>query len=209
MESGLDSTRALGTIADTLSSMLAGLNSNVIPEIASRKPASCASLFPEEWPPNDTASAKPEARYATSDLPKFDGTADQFAAAFPDYFHKAAQEAGVDEATLRAGRDWVVNAVRTCAQITPQMAKEASVGDQNGFRSADLQNLGSQYTVCQTGGRWPSNSYRGTRIALQIRTSFGPNGSGWLEGNGFTANIFFVDTGRRHLPYQIVFANIR
>ena len=77
--------------------------------------------------------------------PQFMGTADEFAAALPGFMQRVVMAAGLDPQKYEKESAYVINAARTCAQITPQMA--ASVTSQ-GRPPAHLDKLGEQYKVC-------------------------------------------------------------
>lgn len=134
--------------------------------------------------------------------PKFAGSAGQFATAFPGFLQQAAAAAGFDAKAFEKESAFVVDSIRTCAQITPAMAAQAT-SPMPGHRVV-TRTLGQQYVVCQAGGGTEANAqYPDTRIAMQLDSGGGEN---YKLGKGFTVFVFFVKTGQG--SYPIVSATI-
>lgn len=134
--------------------------------------------------------------------PKFTGTADQFAAALPGFLQKAAAVAGFDANAFAKESAFVIDSVRTCREITPEMATQAT--NPMGHRVV-TRTLGQQYVVCQFGGGTDTNAqYPDTRIELQLETGEGEN---YRQGKGFTTFVFFAKAGQG--TYPIVSATIQ
>jgi hypothetical protein len=94
---------------------------------------------------------------------------------------------------------FVVDSVRTCAQITPPMAAQAVK-----YGLPSLRTLGQQYAVCDNRGSVGMNAkYLDTMIGFQVHAAGGRN---WLEGKGF--NIFVIFTDTKQGSYPIVYAAI-
>lgn len=140
------------------------------------------------------------------------------------------------------GRDYskeisfIIDAVKTCSQITPQMA--ASVFEPNGKKAWSkpdgieaLEKLGPQYEVCKVkNGADISSRVEGASPRRGVALNIEPYGtyklgnglSQWLEGKGFFAQVFFsgmphdgddlIKRGGRLQPsydYTIVYALFR
>ena len=167
-------------------------------QFASRCAADFARLAPAGTP---TAAAPPKplpplARPGTNvspwakammNPPKFTGTADQFAAAFPGFLQQAAEAAGYDPQAFTKESAFVIDSVRTCAQITPAMGAQAT-SPMPGHRVV-TRMLGQQYAICQAGGGSDANAkYPDTRISVQVNSNSGEN---WKLGKGFSILVFF------------------
>lgn len=181
----------------------------IIERIESSKPKSCGALFPEEWPHPlpplvRPGTVLPPAAKAMLNPPKFAGTADQFATAFPGFLRQAAPAAELDAEAFGKESDFVINSIRACAQITPAMAAQTTREDlPGGAWLVNTRALGAQYAICQAGGGTePNAQFPGTRIAIQMLAS----GENWLQGKGFTAFVFF--SRPKVGNYPIIYATI-
>jgi hypothetical protein len=190
-------TRTLGPAA--LSGVINLGTANVIRRIASEKPASCDALARDGWGVPRSIPVPPLFRPGTvlspaaSEMvnpPKFAGTADQVATAFPSLLQQAAAKAGLDAQAFAKESEFVVNSIRTCAQITPAMAEGTRRKDLPPSMSlVNIKNLPAPYAVCVSGGVTdPNAKYPDTRLALQIQV----DPDGWQLGKGFRAFVFFV-----------------
>ena len=184
-------------------------------EFASRCAADFARLVPPPPPPppprpapslfapGSAANLSPRA-LAMRNPPQFAGTADQFAAAFPDFLSKAASSDGLEAKAFDKESAFVVDSVRACAQITPAMAAQGTsrgpLGRGPGI--VDLRALGPRYAACANGGSTePNGQFPDTAISFQVY----PGGGNWLQGKGFTVFAFFHN---KQGPYPIVSATI-
>jgi len=132
---------------------------------------------------------------------EFRGTTEEFLKEFPDFVARAAAAAGLDVNQYQKETALILAAVRTCAQITPQIAN--SVTDQSGQEM--LETIGSgEYEACNSGRRqlirrqpyytsasdkvktWDSQRERGLVFAINVR------GEGWRYGQGFTVEVDFT-----------------
>jgi len=135
--------------------------------------------------------------------PVFNGTAESFAAAFPDFLSRAAEKDSLNPADFDKESALIVEAVRACARITPQMAASTAR-----FGAENLAALGDQYKLCQRGGSsnnvktWDPREERG--IIFQFMPA-GPLAK-WQNGMGFTVSVSFA--GNKALPVPIVSAMI-
>jgi hypothetical protein len=181
-------------------------------QFASRCAADFARLAPAGTPtaaqpkplpslvrPGTTVSAWAKAMMSPA---KFTGTADQFAAAFPGFLQQAAAAAGYDPQAFAKESAFVIDSVRTCAQITPAMGAQAT-SPMPGHRVV-TRMLGQQYAICQTGGGSEANAkYPDTRIAVQVNSNSGEN---WKLGKGFSVLVFF--SREKEGGYPIIFGTI-
>jgi hypothetical protein len=180
-----------------------------IERIESEKPKSCAALFPREWPahlPPLFAPGTPLTSWAKAmqDPPRFAGTTEQFVTAFPRFLEQAAQTAGFDAQAYKKESAFVMDSVRSCAQITPAMAAQATRGGPPGYGQVVTRTLGEQYAVCQSGGSSGWNAqYPDTQIVFQLDSG---GGKYWQEGKGFKVFVYFVRA--KQGAYPIVSAAI-
>lgn len=79
---------------------------------------------------------------------QFNGTADEFAAAFPGFLRRAADVIGVDSRSYQKETDFIVSQIKLCAAVTPEMARKATFG--RGLIA--LTRLGDEYKVCDGFG---------------------------------------------------------
>jgi hypothetical protein len=80
---------------------------------------------------------------------QFTGTPQGFIAAFPELLKQATDALGVEEKDYEPEKISIINAVRTCGQITPEMMASVNRGM---FSSPDLGKLGGQYDICISNG---------------------------------------------------------
>jgi len=120
----------------------------------------------------------------------FKGTAEAFAAAFPGFLQRAAPTRGFDAETSQKDAAFVARVVRTCAQITPQVA--LSVTDKTGWTA--LANLGDQFKDCGIAfinvserlGTYHKDTQRAVILTID---PIGPRG--WRDGQGFWVTVYF------------------
>jgi hypothetical protein len=131
----------------------------------------------------------------------FEGTAEAFATALPGFLQRAAPTTGFSAETSQKDAAFIAQVVRTCAQITPQMAKSATdegvllVGDVN-----RLPHLGDQYKDCIFGyinvserlGTYNKETERAVWLYIDPLGPPArlPNGK-WQNGQGFLAWVYF------------------
>lgn len=83
---------------------------------------------------------------------RFNGSAEEFAAALPRYMESAASAAGLNPRSYDRITAFLIDAAKTCDGITPDMA-QATVATQFGpIAVENLRNLGKQYTPCWLHG---------------------------------------------------------
>lgn len=122
--------------------------------------------------------------------PKFAGSVDQFAAALPGFLQKAGQAAGFDGQAFSKESASVVDAVRTCATITPAMAARATRNGPLGQGMIVMRDLGPEYAICQSGtGFGPNAQYTDTSLIVRIDSE---SGKTFRAGKGFTAFVYFA-----------------
>jgi hypothetical protein len=140
-----------------------------------------------------------------SPLPQreYRGTVEGFATEFPAFLQRAASVAGVTDRDFSKEISFIIDAVKTCGQITPDMAK--SVFEPNGktvWRKVDgverLEKLGPQYQVCEVKNGLPVppqvTGVRGLGLRIEPFGSYKlSNGlAQWQEGKGFIAQVLFA-----------------
>jgi hypothetical protein len=144
---------------------------------------------------------------------QYTGTVEGFATRFPEFFKRAVLTSGIDVRNVDEKIAYVMDAVRTCGQITPEMEMAKHAFQPNGQRAfgggpggtEDLGPLGQQYEICNKKGR--SIPLPGTEVSVPgkrgINLSIYPiNRSGtnvaarWMDGNGFRVAVTF--TGLDH-----------
>jgi hypothetical protein len=103
---------------------------------------------------DDIGNSNPHKQIAVSELrpPRFNGTVDEFAAAFPEYLERAAMARGLDPRNYDRESKFTIDTIRTCTAITPQMARSVT----NRYHVTDLSRLGEQYRVCTYPTIYPS-----------------------------------------------------
>jgi len=132
----------------------------------------------------------------------YEGSADGFVAALPKFIQRAAVARGVNPHNYEKEEASIIDVVRTCAQITPQMA--SSVTEENGQENLDKIGNG-QYAVCYSSRwrmehgqgqfipvsdkvkKWNKETERGIVLWLKVN---GPRG--WRDGEGFTLDVLFT-----------------
>ena len=122
---------------------------------------------------------------------QFEGTAEQFAAVFPELLRKAALANGLAPETFDGEKAYIIDLVRTCAQVTPAMVQSVTDAQDRVL----LNRLGSgQYKRCNWTfsdvtpyvRTWDKQKERGIYI-------MGPRPAGrWPDGHGFTVKILFT-----------------
>jgi len=121
----------------------------------------------------------------------FKGTAEAFATAFPGFLQRAAPTAGFGADTSRKDAAFIAQVVRTCSQITPQMA--LSVIERNTGREL-LPQLGDQYKDCfgyiNVSGRLGTYNKETERGVMLTIDPLGPHG--WRDGQGFWVAAYFT-----------------
>jgi len=137
---------------------------------------------------------------------EYKGTIDGFAKALPDYFARASTTSGMTGRDFNKEIAFITDAVRTCGQITPEMANSVFVVKGTVWRKPDgeeqLEKLGSQFGVCNTKnglGVSPAVSGLSLETTRGIVLTIHPIGSynmsngfaRWGEGKGFTVQVFF------------------
>ena len=138
---------------------------------------------------------------------RFTGTADEFAAAFPDLLRRAAAEARLDAQKYAKAAEIVVNGVKTCAQITPAMGLSVQGKGPRGLDGAD-QLEGGKYVHCfvgekggfllsTAGDKQAPAGERGMTVLIQP-----PSGmvGGWTKGTSFGVDVFFTGANTAN-PY--------
>jgi hypothetical protein len=123
----------------------------------------------------------------------FKGTAEAFAAALPGFLQRAAPTSGFSAETSEKDAAFIAQVVRTCSQITPQMAKSADA-DKYGY--VVVAKLGDQYKNCVVNHGFTSvsdtlgNYNKETERAVWLHIDpLGPHE--WLDGQGFLATVYF------------------
>jgi hypothetical protein len=159
---------------------------------------------------------------------QYTGTVEGFATKFPEFFRRALAASGLEVSDVERTISYVIDAVRTCAQITPEMEKEKGAFQPNGRQewggriggTEALEMLGLQYKVCKKAGPVPTVSTAGNlSVTRVIDLSIRPVGARWIDGKGFKVQVAFseVDHDGDHLAgrlqsgadYTIMLATIR
>ncbi len=176
--------------------------------------AACNAEFPP--PPPPVVVPSPADKFAAEQqrlrsqlpppphYPQHNGTAEGFASAFPKLLAQAALAHGLDPHDYEKETQYIIDTIRTCAQITPQMA--ASVRDRYG--RVLLGKLGEQYKFCQSGAsasdqvkQWNQQTERG--ITFRIA----PADFTWQNVRGFQVQATFYGMHTDGIP--IVRADIQ
>jgi hypothetical protein len=120
----------------------------------------------------------------------FKGTAEAFATAFPGFLQRAAPTSGFDAETSQTDAAFIARVVRTCAQITPQLA--LSVTEKNSGREL-LPQLGDQYRNCfgfiNVSDKLKNYKKETERAVMLTIDPIGPHG--WRDGQGFWVTVYF------------------
>jgi hypothetical protein len=130
------------------------------------------------------------------------GTVDGFVTALPGFFERASATAGMTGRDFSKEIAFIIDAVKTCGQITPQMA--ASVFEPNGKKVwgrvdgvEHLEKLGPQYQVCEVKNGLPVppqvTDVRGLGLRIEAWGSYTfSNGlPQWQDSKGFIAQVLF------------------
>jgi hypothetical protein len=133
---------------------------------------------------------------------QYRGTVEGFVREFPGFMQQAATVAGFADRDYSKEIAFIIDAVKTCGQITPQMA--ASVFEPNGRKiwnkpdgAEHLEKLGSQYQVCGKGNGVPVppevDGVRGLGLRIEPwgTSRLGNGDADWLNGKGFIAQVLF------------------
>ena len=142
--------------------------------------------------------------------PQFSGTVDEFAAAFPGFLQRAVLARGLDPRNYEKEAGFIVGAVRTCAQIPPQMV--SSVTDP--YRRVHFEKLGEQYRICQHGGNISYQVKQNVdRVNPNVWLSFTPSRDRVKAGTSLTVTLMggqTSDTDATSLPtWSVVAATIQ
>lgn len=168
----------------------AGPQSRSAPSVTQPKAADSDHLQTSDRPNGSDASSPSQPIRAKTQLDRqFKGTAEEFAASFPVFLERAAAARGLYPSDFQRETEFIIGAVRTCAQITPQMALNVTTP----YGQEDLSKLGKQFDVCHFG-------YRG--VSSEVNPSFKnqvDNGivlvinsiGNWRDGRGFSVEVLF------------------
>jgi hypothetical protein len=120
----------------------------------------------------------------------FQGTVDEFAAAFPGYLERAASAAGLNPGNYGRVAAYLIDVVKTCDGITPEMAQ--STASQFPGHMEDLRKLGKQYTPCQlTMAAIPQDVKQG--LERDVIASITPiGGRGWADRQWLSVVVQFT-----------------
>ncbi len=127
---------------------------------------------------------------------KFRGTTDEFATAFPRYMEKAASAAGLNPKSYDGVTAYLIEAVRTCDGITPEMAQSATTSPIPRVEMEDVRKLGKQYFPCtQPFGIVPEELTRG--LPRGVTLGIGPLGApnplhGWRDRKAMHVEVLFT-----------------
>jgi len=144
-------------------------------------------------PLQQAAPERPACDLAPEDR-TFNGTAEQFAAAFPDFLKRAAAGWHLDPQSFAPESAYIVDLARTCAQITPEMLDSVRNPANDDI---DLQKLANgKFRKCDS-----MNTYV-TQAARNLPTPQAFDGRGielagprrpshWLDGESFTLRVKF------------------
>lgn len=124
---------------------------------------------------------------------RYTGTLEGFARDLPGFVQRAASAMSLNPDHYAKDVEFVIKIVRTCAQITPEMARQNAV--QNSGR-VNLLKLGDKYRFCQSAAL-PRNISDEVRtydkehergIQLQVE----PGNGDWRNGEGFNLVVQFA-----------------
>jgi hypothetical protein len=120
----------------------------------------------------------------------FKGTVDEFAAALPGFLNKTIAANGLPQQSFDSQIATILERVRSCASITPQMATTATR-----FGMVDVTKIGEPYKYCQSmpSSGWPILPPLRTKspdIDRGLYMGINPIGT-WGNGRGFTVMIAF------------------
>jgi hypothetical protein len=137
----------------------------------------------------------------------FNGTAEGFAAAIPGFLQRAAPTTGFDAQKSQKDAALIAQVVRTCSQITAQMAM--SVTEKYGLEL--LPKLGDQYRDCNAFGfinvsdRLRTYNKETERAVMLTVHPIGPQG--WRDGQGFWVTVYFSPLKSDHVmvtPWNVL-----
>lgn len=127
---------------------------------------------------------------------RYEGTAAEFATAFPGFLQRAAAAMSLDPKNYEGEAAFIIAAVRTCSHITPEMAHSTDRQYPNGryMGTPNIRKLGDQYAVCFPGGLHNISdelniSHNEPERSL-LMWMFPPPGN-WETGQGFTVQLYF------------------
>ena len=121
----------------------------------------------------------------------FQGSLEEFVAAFPRFVQKAASAAGLNPQSYEKETAYVIEAVRTCAGITAEMGLRATMPS----RIEDVRRLGPQYGPCQNMitpvsdavKQWNRDTERGMVASISPR-----GGRGWQDRRSISVVVQFT-----------------
>ncbi len=123
---------------------------------------------------------------------RYTGTVDGFANDFPAFVQRAAQAMSLNPNDYGKEIDFALKAIRTCAQITPEMARQSAA---HNFGQVSLSKLGDQYKFCQTvmGFRNISDEVKTYNKGLErgIQLQVNPHNGDWKSGQGLDVRVLF------------------
>jgi hypothetical protein len=135
------------------------------------------------------------------------GSAATFAAKFPAVLQQAARENGLDPRDLADEEKWVLESVRTCAEITPQTAPSLGPASTNWYH---IDNPKYTHCVGQThvsgivSANWNEKRDWGVDVIFEA-----PRG-GWQSNSPSKVTVTLTQPGRtpREAPYSVLSATI-
>lgn len=131
---------------------------------------------------------------------QYTGTVEGFATQFPEFFKRAALASGIEVRDVDEKIAYVIHAVRTCAQITPELEMEKGAFQPNGRQlwggrvggTEALEKLGPQYEICKRGGPVPPTVTGASLPAKRgVYLYVVPVGDRWLDRKAFKAQVSF------------------
>jgi hypothetical protein len=135
------------------------------------------------------------------------GSGATFAAKFPAALQQAARENGFDPKDLADEEKWVLEAVRTCAAITPQMAPSLGPASTSWYRIDNPKYshcIGQAHVSGIVSANWNEKRDWGVDVWFNA-----PRG-GWQSNSPFTVTVALTQPGRtpREAPYTFLSATI-
>jgi len=128
---------------------------------------------------------------------RFTGTADEFAMRLPEFLRQVSAGIGLDPARYQKESQFVVDAVKTCAQLTVSMAVGMEAGNPTGM---PRQGDGGRYSLCYQGAvlvsrnvspRGPGEREITLLITPTVRDFKTPPKS-WTDGDQFSVIVFYT-----------------
>jgi hypothetical protein len=123
---------------------------------------------------------------------RYTGTVDSFAKEFPGFIQRAAQAMSLNPDNYERETVFAIKFVRTCAQITPEMARQNAAKN---YGLVSLSKLGNQYKDCQSvmGFRNISDEVKTYDKGLErgIQLQVNPHDGDWKSGQGLDIRVFF------------------